>query len=312
MEKRLVKHFMYCPWTGLGLFNGFRGNVWLKNRIKVFKAFVVPSLQAQTNKDFTLLCSWRAEEKNNPYVRELMKYLEGITEFKTVHSFHGILFYDDKYEDSVARERLVNSLHYTVGDLYDELGEADTVLMTIQPSDDLYHRKAVEVIQNAFEKYPDLQGIGFSKGYIMSYTTGDVAEYNPKTNPPFYTIKFTREQFTNPLRHIEHTALKKDVGKYKAGTPLPSHEYVGDCLKYRQVEDRGFLVGTHGANISTHYNIPYKGETVGREVLKDFGVYDVKPIKIKVSLFRRILFKLPQKWQRKVRYWVNEKLKLRI
>ena len=60
------KHLIYCPFTGLGLYGGFRGNRWLQNRIQIFKQFVIPSLKAQTNKDFTLWISWRPEEKNNP------------------------------------------------------------------------------------------------------------------------------------------------------------------------------------------------------------------------------------------------------
>lgn len=308
MGDKKLKHFMYCPFTGLGLYNGFRGNAWLKNRIKIFKQFVVPSLQAQTSKNFTLWFSWRPEEKNNPIVKQFIAWLEDEYSPLTVHTFNGICFYDDKYEDSVARERLINNLHYSIGSLYDTIGEADTVLMTIQPSDDIYDRHAVETLQWMFanEKW---DAIGFSKGYTMNYCNGDVAEYNPKTNPPFYTIKFTREQFTNPLKHIEHTSMKKEVGKYKVGTPLPSHEYVGDCLKYTQIDERGFLVGCHGANISTNWNIPYRGEPVSKEVLKDFGIYDIPPIKLSIPLRKRILFSLPYKWQRKIRYWLTEKLR---
>jgi hypothetical protein len=256
-----VTHFIYCPWTGLGLYNGFRGNRWLKNRIKIFKQFVVPSLQAQTSKKFVLWCSWRPEEKNNPHVKELMKWLEGIKEFKSVHTFHGICFYDDKYPDDVARDRLVTSLHGSVGDLYDVIGESEYIYMTIQPSDDLYEKGVVDTLQWMFEN-EDWQAIGFKKGYIINYWTKEVAEYNPTTNPPFYTIKFTREDFTDPLKHLRYTSLKHDVEKYKTGTPLPSHEYVGDCLKYTQIDERGFMVGTHMENISTTWQIPFKGKTI--------------------------------------------------
>jgi hypothetical protein len=56
--------------------------------------------------------------------------------------------------------------------------------MTIQPSDDLYHVKAIDVLQNQFDKNPDIQAIGFAKGYICNYQTKELKEYNPKTNPP--------------------------------------------------------------------------------------------------------------------------------
>jgi hypothetical protein len=69
------------------------------------------------------------------------------------------------------------------------------------------------------------------------------------------------------------------------------------------------MVGTHGANISTTWQIPFKGESVSSEVLKEFGVYDVPPLKIKLSLRRRLYLSLPYRAQRKLRYWITEKFK---
>jgi hypothetical protein len=302
------KHLMYIPWTGLGLFGGFRGNGWLKNRIKVFKQFVVPSLLAQTNRQFMVWCSWRPEEKDNPYVKELYKWLKDQTLLDVFFTYSGVCFYDDKYERTEAKSRLLEALHGCAPDLMNAIGECDYVLMTIQPSDDCYHKNAVKAIQQVFEE-TDLQAVGFKNGYIMDYTTKNVAEYNPTTNPPFYTIKFPREVFVNPLSHLNYTSLKHDVGQYPKGTPLPSHEYVKDCLKYEQIDARGFLVGTHGANISTTWQIPFKGEAVDQEVLEDFGIFDVPPVKIKLSIFRKILIRLPHKVQRKIRYWLTEKFR---
>ena len=70
-----MTHFLHVPWTGLGLYGGFRGNRWLKNRIQIFKQFVVPSLLAQTEQNFILWCAFRHEERDNPLVKELKKYL---------------------------------------------------------------------------------------------------------------------------------------------------------------------------------------------------------------------------------------------
>lgn len=126
-------------------------------------------------------------------------------------------------------------------------------------------------------------------------------------NPPFYTIKFEREIFCDPIKHIAYTGLKEDVGKYKKGTPLPSHEYVGDCLQYGKFEDRAFMVGCHGENVSTFYNHPFKGEDVGSEVFKEFGLADTPVLKLKFSLRKWIMRKLPHAVRRKLRFW-NEKL----
>jgi len=310
------KHLMYVPFTGLGKHKGFRGNTWLKNRIEIFKKFVVPSLLAQTNQNFILWISWRREEKNNPLVKELSRWLENELGYggesyyiPVVHTFSGVCFYDDKYPDEIARERLINAISGASADILNIIGECDHILVTLQPSDDCYANNVVEMVQEIL-KGSSAQAVGFSKGYIMNYTTKEVAEYNPLTNPPFYTIKFPREIFIDPFKHLQYTALKRDVGPYKKGTPLPSHEYIGDCLRYLALPVRRFLVGTHGVNISTNFNIPYKGEAVGREVLNDFGIYAVPPLKIKISLMKKLLLKLPYKVQRKLRYWFNEKLGL--
>ena len=36
---------------------------------------------------------------------------------------------------------------------------------------------------------------------------------------------------------MDFTGLNYDIGKYKKGTPLPSHEYVKDCLSYAQLSN---------------------------------------------------------------------------
>lgn len=310
MESK-IKHLMYVPFTGLGLYKGFRGNVWLKNRIAIFKNFVVPSLKHQTNHNFILWISWRREERNNHLVLELKNWLiKTLPLIPVVFTFSGVCFYDDKYSDLEAKDRLLTSIHNSVRELFDVIGECEYILMTIQPSDDLYHRKAVEAIQKVLSR-DTFDAVGFPKGFICNYTTKAVAEYNPETNPPFYTIKFPRKVFFDPFAHVQFTALKKDSGKYKAGTPCPSHEYVGECLRYALIGDlRGFMVGTHGANISTTFSNPCKGPTVSEEILKDFGIEDAVPVEINISLRKKILLKLPFKVQRKLRYWFCEKLKI--
>ena len=304
-----IKHLMYVPFTGLGLYNGFRGDRWLRNRIEIFKQFVVPSLQSQTSQEFIIWVSWRWEERHNPLVLRLRDYLEAIFNTKRViFTFSGVCFYDDKYMDGDARDRLITAVHGALPDLLEVIANYDHVLMTIQPSDDLYHHKAVEVVQKILRE-TDFQAVGFQKGYICNYNTQEVAEYNPTTNPPFFTIKFPKEIFIDPLKHAKYTALKVDIGKYKVGTPCPSHEYIGGCLKYASIGDlRGFLVGTNGENISTVFSHPFKGDPVGKEILKEFGIYDVQPLEISYSWRKKVLRQLPHSTQRKIRYIFGEKI----
>lgn len=313
---------MYTPFTGLGLYGGYRGPRWLRNRIQVFKQFVIPSLQAQTSKNFTLWVSWRWEEKKNPQVIALKEWLDGIPEFDTVFTFDGVCFWDDKYPNDIARDRLLTSLRGSLSELVNHIGDVDEVLMTLQPSDDCYHAGTVEGLQKIFqhEKMKNTYAIGFSKGYMCNYRTLEVAEYNPKTNPPFFTIRFPKKVFIDPPGHAKHISIKRDVlgddgqVKYPAGSPYPSHEYMPEVFGegYTTVDMRGFLVGTHSENISTHFNHPYKGAEVPSDTLDQFGLGNVKPLKLKISIRKRVLRLLPHRVQRKLRYIFGEIIWQRI
>lgn len=296
-----VAHLLYCPFTGLGLYGGYRGKRWLRNRIKIFKQFVVPSLMAQTKKDFILWISWRHEDRSNPLVKELHQYLltTGIQFFFT---YTGVCFWDDKYSDGIAHDRLVDAIHRAVPDVLDAIGEADIILMTIQPSDDCYYKDMVQEVQHHMQD-PHILATAYRRGYVMDYKTRELRLWNPTTSPPFYTIKFAREIFVDPMKHVAYAGVK-------------SHEYVADLPGYHILSERGFLVGTHGENISTVFNHPFasilpKGVNPDM-LLYDFGLGNVPPLKLKVSLRKKLMRRLPPYWQKKCRYWLGERFAARI
>jgi hypothetical protein len=295
-----MRHFMYVPFTGLGLYGGFRGNRWLRNRIAVFKRFVVPSLVNQTSENFIVWVGWRKEEVGNKYVKDLYEFMiDTFGEGRVVFTYGGLCFWDDKYEEPIAHQRLVMSLHHSLKTLVDYVGDVEEVLMTIQPSDDCYNIDHVEQTQKFFDA-SDADAVGYTRGYLMNYQTGELKEYNPETNPPFFTIRFKKDVFIDPLRHLKFT------GPYK------SHEYVGDHMKYTTTDTRGFLVGTHGENVSTHFNHPYGGEVVDPKTLQVFGLELVEPLKIRYSIRKQILKKLPYRVQRKLRYIFGERFYSRL
>ena len=179
-----MRHLIYVPFTGLGLYGGFRGNRWLKNRIKIFKQFTVPSLRKQTNQNFTIWVSWRRQERNNKHVKDLYNVL--VNRFgkeRVVFTYSGVCFWDDKYDDAEAHERLITALHHTTGELIDHIGDVSDVLMTIQPSDDCYYSGMVEDVQRVLSK-KKTQGFSYTKGYIANYQTLETREYNPETHLP--------------------------------------------------------------------------------------------------------------------------------
>lgn len=302
MEPKMT-HFLMVPFTGLGLYNGFRGERWLRNRIRIFKQFVVPSLLNQTNRDFILWVAWRYEERGNYQVRELGAYLAE-KGFQFCFTYAGIPFWDDKYPDVEANSRLLDALHGSMPSLLNAMGECDTVLMTIQPSDDCYITDMVQEAQSFFRVNHNIKVLGYQLGYVMDYVNQRLAEWNPKTTPPFYTISYPREVFIDPLKHAKY------IGPYK------SHEYVKDFLPALYQHKRGMVVGTHGENISTIFKHPYAGrEFEGKEkdtILHDFGLDYAGPLKLKISLRKALMRQLPHGWQRKLRYWLGERFYARI
>jgi len=303
MNQKLI---FATPFTGLGLYNGFRGNRWLRNRITVFKQFVIPSLLNQTDRDFLHWIQWRPEERSNPQVIALGKYLETIPNYRFMFTFGGAVMYDDKYPHKEAHNRLANSLSDSLAPLLD-LAPEETIIWMMQPSDDCYDREVVASVKAAFSNNPEYGAVSFEKGFLANYTTKEVVEYDPATNPPFAAIKFTRKVFFDPAAHLQHIGLKEDAGPYLKGTPLPSHEYLPKCLNTMFFEGRGFLVGTHLDNISTTFDHPYgkrKIEGDARDIVLDrFGILTVPAYKPPFSLRRKLFHALPYQVKRKLRYW---------
>ena len=277
-----IQHLLYVPFLGLGKIN--RGNDWLEKRIKIFKQFVLPSLINQTNRNFILWISWRPEDADNELVKDLIDNLRGIESIRGVFTFGGLCFWDDKFSDEEASNKLLTNLKNSLPILKPYVDWADEVYMTIQPSDDMYINSAIETIQNT--DFDGNKAIGWTKGYIMNYATKEVAEYNPDTLPPFATIRFPKEVFLNPFEHFDWAG------------PYRSHEYVKD-LGFKELPGRGFVVGCHGENISTSWTIPYKGNIVdNRKVLLQVGAYFTEPLIMKPSRrvrLRNIYNKLPFK-----------------
>lgn len=299
MEK--ICHFLQVPFSGLGIRNGYRGDNWLKNRIEIFKKYVLPSIFNQSNKNFILWICWRPEEKENPIIREFAEYLNKFRDLNFIFTYTGIFFWDDKYSDEKAEARLRNSLNKALPLVKDIIGEAEWVLVSLQPSDDMFLYNHIDRMQEM--ERMEIKAVGYKQGYIMDMATKEISEYDPKTTPPFYTIYYPRDVFLDTDKHMDY------IGKCR------SHEYVGDFLPYKLYEERGFIVGCHTENISTSYNIPYKGRKLTKEeagnVMRMAGILDVPPLKLNRH-WKRYYFKLPHWLRRKIRYYIGEKFYAKI
>lgn len=293
-----IVHFMSVPFTGLGTNGGYRGDEWLKNRILVFKRFVLPALMSQTKREFIVWFQWRREEKDNRIVTDFVRTLKRYRGLETVHTFGGICIYDDKYPDALARERLLRSLAESLPVLQRYVTkDTDRVLVTCQPSDDAYHVDAVKEIQEAARELSTRAAICYVKGYIMNYATKEAANYDPATLPPFSTIPYIPETFLDPQKHFAH------IGPYK------SHENVKDHFLVHEMEGRGFMVGTHGENISTTWNVVYRGALLSDDarerVWTRFACWEADPVVIKKRfrlVTRTVINRLPRPVQDAMRW----------
>lgn len=282
------KHFVYIPFTGVGLI-GYKGDDWLKERITIFKKYTLKSLLNQIDKDFILWLSFRPEEGGNPHIDNLENYLTH-RNIKYVITYHGLMYHDDKFTTGI-KNRVLNiarvirrclrdgqwkELVPSIKDLFidknstledrlrrslKELPKMDKVgwvYLTRIDSDDMFNKKTIGRIK---QTVPHKKlAIICKKGLLLNSTTGELAEWNPDTNPPFHTIVFPSYVFYNPKRHLEY------YGQFT------SHEDIPKVFETKELPDYSYCVTVHSPknHISTIWNHPFRGIMMNKDRLKDF------------------------------------------
>lgn len=247
-----ICHLVYTPFTGLGK-PGFRGDNWLRDRIKIFKKYTLKSLQNQSDQFFIHWISWRPEEQNNDLVKELFSYLCGI-EWRVIFTFGGLCWWDDKYK----RDKLKKRLKDTMPTLKDIVGDAKYVYETVLASDDMYHCDMVSSVQ--MQPFAYKRALIHWNGYVHNLKTGEIATWNPKNLPPFYTLMYPADVFLDYKKHFDYI---KDLKTHE------NVEHLYDCVR---LPDDRYMVNVHERNISTCFEHPYTGKAVDKKVLKNFGV----------------------------------------
>lgn len=286
IEKNKTLHLVMVPFRGVGL--DFRDDEWFAQRIEIFKNYTLKSLHNQTNQDFVLWLSFRPQDRHNPLVLELM----GEIKHRAIFTFDGLMYWDDKFgggfkqiiknvgrvirgwwrgqmklsyafyllknPNKTLADRLKNSLAY-IEQIY---GNPDKVLMTRIDSDDMFANRAMEVVRGFYLDYPNRQAICLQKGFIYNTTTRELAQWNPQSNPPFYTLVFDREVFFNSPKHLEF------YGDFKSHEDIPKQFEHCSSLRY----DRFYCVTTSDPKLhtSTNWNHPFRGKIVDKELLKNF------------------------------------------
>lgn len=283
-------HIIYCPFTGVGLNSGFRGQDWYHDRIEVFKRYTLASLEnCQTlKKSGFMWLSFRPQERNNRLTIELSEYLLE-NRFRFVMTFDGLMYYDDKFALSkillnlgrvirgwgrtkkvrfseiaelfTGRNRsLPYRLLHALSVLDEKLPRCEWVYMTRIDSDDLLHRDALNEILNTPPE--DGLAITMKNGYVVRRMAEgyEIAEWRPKTNPPFHTLVFPAWKFFDPTEHLRF------YRGYK------SHEDIPKLFKTRDLRDGLYCVGIHNNHISTLWEHPFRGQTVNSAKAEEFGL----------------------------------------
>ena len=86
-----AQHIVMIPFTGVGLYGGYRGDDWFRERVEIFKKYTLKSLQQQTDKKFLLWLTFRREEYFNSITHELADFLEKDKSIYFVMSFKGLM-----------------------------------------------------------------------------------------------------------------------------------------------------------------------------------------------------------------------------
>lgn len=294
MSKQTFIHLIYIPFTSVGLYGGYRGNVWYKDRIEIFKNYTLKSLLNQSEPNFVLWISFRPQEQNNPLTAELANYLKekGVEYLLT---FNGLMYWDDKYTKNILSKikncarvvrggwrnhtlkdiipgvieiffkdknsSLTSRVKLSVAVIEKHFKNVDWVYVTRIDSDDMFHKDFVHEIQ----QQPVFEGAyTLRNGFIYNKDTEELAFYRPATNPPFHTIMFQAQKFFNAEEYVK---LFKN---------FRSHEDIPKVFPSIRLRDNRYCVLTHNPkhHISTVWNHPFRGELLvnPKEIIKDFGI----------------------------------------
>jgi hypothetical protein len=254
-----INHIIYIPFTGLGKFDGFRGQDWYKYRLQIFKKFTLQSLKEQKS-PFILWISFRPQEKNNPITKEIETAVQE-SGIKYVFTFDGLMYHDDRNQEvnKTILDRLKKSLKL-VSKVINKKNEFTYI--TVASSDDMWANDLTKIIQS--KKYVYGGALFHRKGYVYNSETKELADwYNPESIG-FYTIYYTTENFLDAEKHL-----------FQQGNLL-SHELVHQIYISEEMPDDKYCCVVHGRNISTIWEHPYKGkqyfyEKDKKRILKNFN-----------------------------------------
>ena len=168
-----------------------------------------------------------------------------------------------KDKNGTLEKRLASSLSV----LKQHFGDTEYVYVTRIDSDDMFKNNVLELIQSCDPAITE--SLIFRKGMVYNKDTKELAEWDPKTNPPFHTIVFSKETFFDAKKYLEYFSDWK------------SHEDTPKVFKYIRLPDYLYCVLVHNRTnqISTIWNHPFKKDIKvtdeeKKTILGNFGIQE--------------------------------------
>lgn len=294
-----VKHIIYIPFSGVGLFDDPKDDTWLKYRIEIFKEFTLKSIINQS-KPIDLLWLGFDGRYNNPLIKNLLESIK----IPVISTHTGLIYTDDKfifrnkstdlYESTwkyawrmfgralkkrklyiftrflknlyLKNRSLSSRLDDTLKIIVDALGWFEYIYLTRLDSDDLLHRDYIKEVSTYSPTYK--KALIRDKGYVYNRNSAELAEWVPKTCPQFFTLQIPRNIMLRSQSFVDYW---KDY---------TTHEDVKKAFNYDTLADHKYCMLIHGNQISSIWGHPFRGKSIGNtmtnkltnNILKEFGV----------------------------------------
>jgi hypothetical protein len=256
------KHFLI---TQFNLYSGHSGNKeyqswvdWTRKRIEIFRAFCLPSIKNQNNKNFLWLIYFDKETPTEFY--DLIEYLKDIP-FILPYFTSGFAGFNYQY----------------LIDIKNLVGDANWVITSRFDNDDCLDKNAIEIIQRNFRESDEFL-ISLASGYTLDIKDNSLSHYYYSMSPFISLIENVNKLTLKGIFFLPHT-------KWDDLRLHLSKELFGKNNKSIFILDKPYwLQIIHGDNIS---NSSRRGLPVlQKKYLIDFG--------INVTSSKQSVFQLPK------------------
>jgi hypothetical protein len=214
MEKKNFKHFLmtkfnvrFADWSTFRNSNTFGLPDWMNHRFQLFDRFCFPSIQNQTNKNFTWLVLFDRETRLEDRER-IGKYQRQLAHMKTVYT-------------------TAQTLRQDVNEVIQQDSECEYVITTRIDNDDAYREDVIDTVQRK-SVLADLAFINFCSGYKYSLADHRLYLYEDFSSPFMSLI----EKKTDAIKTVQFEAHHLIKGRW------PLHQIDGGRYWLQVIHDR--------------------------------------------------------------------------